>query len=251
MHAPENSVFNAVLITSVVIGITLFYFTWMLLRYHRRLRDMYASKVQAEITALEKERARMAADLHDDLGPILLGVRYYLDSIRGLGEEEQAILDKAGEKLEDLISRIQLISNDLLPSSLQRMGLLTALQESFASLSRPAGLSVNLTSDPLPSIPMERTIHIYRMLMELLRNCIRHAHATRFGVELRHRDGIIYIKAEDDGEGFDSKDRENAYAGLGLRNLLSRTELLNGKMFLDSLPGKGTKYTFEIPVQPL
>lgn len=248
MDAQETSLFTAVLITCIVLSVIITYFIITIIRNHRRNRELYKSKILAEITTLENERKRIASDLHDELGPVLLSVKYKMNSFDILSEDDQDILDKANKNIDDIINRMREISNDLLPTSLLRKGLIVAMEEAIENLNKPNGLRIKFTHEGIPQLPENKTIHIYRILMEIIHNTLKHAKATELRIELNAKNKNLNIYAEDNGCGFNYLLQSEMYSGLGLRNLLSRTEILGGNMYLDSGLGKGTRYVFDLPL---
>lgn len=248
MDAPETTIFTAILITSVVLAIVLGYFIITIIRQHRRSRELYRSKIQAEIITLEKERTRIAADLHDELGPMLLLVRYKINSIDITSAEDEEALNIANTKIDHAIQRIREISNDLLPEALLRRGIVVALQQSIDGLHKKNRCTIKLVSHGIPELEKEKAIDIYRIMQEVIHNTIRHARASELTILMTAKNGLMTIQTQDNGTGFDYLSQVKEYSGLGLRNLLSRIEILGGNMYLDTAPGKGTSYFFEIPV---
>ena len=100
---------------------------------------------------------------------------------------------------------------------------------------------------PIPTLPEQQAIHLYRIVQEIIHNTIKHAAASSLMIRLTHHDNILVISSEDDGKGFDLRSISRQNSGRGLQHMLSRTEMLHGAMYLESAPGKGTKITIEFP----
>jgi signal transduction histidine kinase len=248
MDASETKIFTAILITSIVLGMIIAFFIVSLIRHQRKNQKLYKSKILAEITTLENERARIASDLHDELGPILSAVKFKINSLDIHSSGDQLILDKSNKNIDEIISRMREISNDLLPNTLLRKGLITAMEESVEDLKKSNKLEIKFTYQQAVDIPKEKTVNIYRILQEIIHNTLKHAEATGLRIELKQEKQRLVILTEDNGRGFDYNQQSRENTGLGLRNLLSRTEVLGGNMYIESRSGKGTKYTFEIPL---
>jgi len=248
MDAHETSIFSAVLITSIVLAVVLIYFIITIVRHQRRNLQLYKLKILAEITTLENERARIAADLHDELGPILSAVKFKINSLDIHSEDDQVILDKSNKNIDDIIRRMREISNDLLPNTLLRKGLIASLEESIDNLKKTNTLDIIFIHHEIPDLIKERAINIYRIIQEIIHNTIKHANATGLKIEFKINKRSLIILTEDDGKGFDYIQKSKENTGLGLRNLLSRTDVLGGNMYIESRTSKGTKYTFEIPI---
>ena len=248
MDARETSIFSAVLITSIVLGVVLIYFIITIVRHQRRNLRLYKSKILAEITTLEKERARIASDLHDELGPILSAVKFKINSLDIHNDEDQKVLDKSNKHIDEIIRRMREISNDLLPNTLLRKGLIAAIEESIDNFNKDKRIKIIFVHHDMPDILKEKAINIYRIIQEIIHNTVKHAHASELKIELKSTKQNLVILTEDNGKGFDYARQSIENKGLGLRNLLSRTEVLGGDMYIDSKYDKGTKYTFELPL---
>jgi signal transduction histidine kinase len=247
MDTQETKVYLAILIGAAVLGVILIYFIINMMRQQRGILALHRSKISAEINTLERERKRVANDLHDELGPVLLSVRYNVNSLEVHEIEDEETIEKTNEILDGMIDRVREISNDLLPEALLRKGLVTALEETTGKYEKN-GIAVSLHHEGIPSLSAETAVHLYRIIQEILHNTVKHAQASQLKIELRKQNAMLFVVTEDNGKGFDYDSEKRDYSGLGLRSLLSRSELLNGTMYLDSKTGKGTRYIFEIPV---
>jgi len=248
MDAKETSIFTSLLIACIFLAVVLTYFVITIIRQQRRSQKLFRERLLAEITTLEKERARVASDLHDELGPILLSIKYNMNSFDIRSGDDQEVLEKTNKNIDIGIERIREISNDLLPAALLRKGLITALEESIENLKKKTDLTISLHYEKLPEIAQDKIINIYRMVQEIIHNTIKHSKADKLFINLDAHDNKLEIVTVDNGMGFDHRSEIQENKGLGLRNLFSRTEIMGGNMYLDSEAGKGVKYTFEIPI---
>ena len=189
----------------------------------------------------------MAFDLHDELGPVLLSIRYHVNSLDIHSDADQHTLEKTNAIVDNTINRFREISNDLLPEALLRKGLITALEESTGDVHTKTGLHVELKHNHFPALPVEKAISLYRIIQEIIHNTIKHAHAKKLSIDLRKEENTLYVYTQDDGDGFDYDAEQSSYSGLGLRSILSRAEMLGGTLYLESKPGIGTRYIVEIP----
>lgn len=251
MDSAQTKIYTAILITSVVIGSILVFFIVSLIKQQRRNSRLYKSKIQAEITTLENERTRIAGDLHDELGPLLSAIKMKLSSIETSSGEDEITMNEASEHITDIIHRMREISNGLMPTTLIRKGLTFAIEEfiyTFSKMENSGGLLINFTSQNIPELPKEKAINIYRMVQEIVHNTIKHARATVLNIELKMADTNLILLCEDNGTGFNYELAIRENSGLGLRNLISRNDILGGDFYIDSSPEKGTMYTIEIPI---
>lgn len=248
MDAQQTSLFTSILVVSLIIGAIILFFIISMVRQQRRNLYLYRQNILAEITAMEQERARIAADLHDELGPMLSAVKLRISSFELPDSDDQEQLDKTCTHIDGLIQRIREISYDLLPSTLTRKGLVHALQAFVAFAGKGTALQIGFTAPDHLQVPGHKAIHLYRIVQEVVHNAIRHSGATSLHIELQATDGKLVLWTSDNGKGFHLQDLSRQSRGLGLRNLLNRTELMGGKMFAESGRDKGTQYTFEIPL---
>ena len=248
MDAKETSIFTAVLIASVILGIIITYFIVSIIRQQRRNIELYRQSVLAEITAMEKERARIAADLHDELGPMLSAIKLKINSFELSDEEDKIQVDKTNDHIDGLVKRMREISYDLIPNTLIRKGLVVAAKEFIDYTTKGGQFKIELEAEEPISVNEQKSIHIYRIIQEIINNTIRHAKATQLKIRLTQKDSKLFLFTADDGVGFDHYAASKGEGGIGLRNIISRSEIIGGEIFVDSVKNKGTKYTFEIPV---
>ncbi|HEU4472196.1 MAG TPA: ATP-binding protein [Flavisolibacter sp.] len=234
------------MITSVVLGTIITYFFISIIRQQRRNIQLYKQSLLTEITTLEKERTRMAADLHDEVGPVLSAVKLRLSSLDIQNEADELELSKTNEQIDKLLKRMREITFDLMPNSLVRKGLPAALTEFIEYCGKSSTLSIRFQHEDLP-LTQQQSINLYRIVQEIIHNTIKHAGASELLIELRREKSMIVLATRDNGIGFSYEARTKEASGLGLGNLASRTEIMGGKMFFESEKGKGTTYIFEIP----
>lgn len=247
MDANQTSIFTAILITCIVLAVVLSYFIVVILRQHRAKNKLYKAKLLAEITTLENERARIANDLHDEIGPILSAVKLRANNIDISSEEDKTELDEINKNIDHLMTRMRSISNDLLPNTLKRKGLVAAIEE-FINRTGVSNLQINFVHDSFSEIEKEKSVNLFRIVQEVTHNTIRHANAHVLNIELKSEKGKIILMTSDDGKGFDYDYLVKESTGLGLQSLLNRADVMGGDFYIESKPGKGTRYTFEIPI---
>jgi signal transduction histidine kinase len=248
MDAKEISLFTALLIASGVLLVVIIYFIVTIIRFHRISVSLYKAKVLAEITTLENERVRVAADLHDELGPIVAGIKLKLGSLDELSSEDADTMTRVNSHLNELIARLKEISSDLVPPLLANKGLVAAVEYSVQELNRTGKLAMRFYAQDMPPLETTVAVNLYRILQEIIHNTLRHAEATLLDIKLCMNKKDLVLLTSDNGIGFDYRHEAREHNGLGLRNLLSRTEMLEGHMYVETSPGKGTAYRFEIPL---
>ncbi|MEO6613405.1 MAG: ATP-binding protein [Chitinophagaceae bacterium] len=247
MYPRETTIFTAVLITSLVLAIVITYFIIIFIKQHRRNRKLYNSKIKAEIALLENERKRIAADLHDDLGPLLSAVRMQLNCLNTDDSEDIRVVEKSKVHIDTILHRVREISNDLMPLVLLRKGLVVALQEFIANLGIKSPV-IHFNSEPIAIFSKEIEIHLYRVLQEIIHNTIKHAKAKDLQIDLVLQKKALELYTKDDGEGFDAEAMMKNGTGLGLTNIVSRVDILRGEFTILSKPGLGVIYSIKIPI---
>ena len=248
MYAREISIFTAIIIACVLLGVIITYFIIIIIRTQRRNQALYKSKILAEITTLEKERARIATDLHDELGPYLSVTKFRINALEVSTEEDNEHLIKINEHIDLIIHRMREIAADLMPMTLLRKGLTYGIQEFVDNISKPSGLHILFYSAGNEEFSSTMRIHLYRIIQEIVHNTVKHAKATELHIELKLENKMIVLLTRDNGYGFDYKTLIREKQGVGLRSMLNRVEVMGGEMFIESDRKKGTKYTFEIPL---
>lgn len=247
MYAQERSLYLALLVTMLVLlGLVAFY-TITLVRQQRRNRRLFQEKIAAEIHTLEKERQRLAEDMHDELGPVVAGIKLKLNSIDALSDIDQVTLEKVQENMGQLLSRLKGISNNLMPAVLLKKGLVPAVQALVDEFQGANGMKIHFQAGRIPEVPKEIRVNLYRICQELLSNTIKHAGATEFSISLLWDGHLFKLQTSDNGQGFEQSAAIAKSSSYGMHNLLNRTELMGGQMFLKTSPGQGTHYQFEIP----
>jgi two-component system sensor histidine kinase UhpB len=215
-------------------------------RVENRLKHL----TQQLITVQEAERARIAQDLHDDIGQAMTALLLRLTAIgAGLTPEQQEIRDQmqeAVESVESLMNQVRQLAHQLRPPPLDSMPLSKALESLCTSYGQYASFRIDYSSDlDLPPIPNLQATALYRLAQEGLTNAVKYAQSNSVWINLDFADGEVSLSVEDDGRGFDLK---RIGDGMGLRGLQERFRLLNGGLEIESAPGAGTRVSGYLPL---
>jgi two-component system NarL family sensor kinase len=201
------------------------------------------------IEGQEAERLRIAKDLHDSLGGLLSNVKAHFTIIQNEIEqlEKLNITERTNHLIDEACLEVRRISHNMMPHALSISGLDGALED-IADYMRSLKYEVTLDMHHLPD-DMESTkqITIFRLIQEILSNIRKHAEAKSVLIQLFRHDNSIHLIIEDDGKGFNYEEAISS-GGLGLKNINSRVEFLDGKIEWDSVPERGTTITINIPV---
>lgn len=248
MNSQEESLFTAIVITAVTIGIIILYFFISIIRQQRRNLQLQKESLHVEINAMESERNRIANDLHDDVSPILSVIRFQVNSIQVNNKEDELQIQEASEHLDNLLNKLREISNNLMPASLARKGLVISVGEFLRNVEASARIKISYNHDENLEVPHEKSIHIYRMVQELIHNGIKHAKATEITLQLKMNDRSLVVFYEDNGRGFNFEKAMANSTGFGLRSLKSRADLMDGSLHVESKPEQGAQFLFQIPM---
>ena len=206
----------------------------------------------------ENERSRISKELHDELGPALMILKFQLSSIETRLPKNKMTLRHEFESLphylDDIIENVRRLSWDLNPSVLEQFGLATAVKNLLGDFGKHCSIrweptQVEEINDLFP--PLSQT-NIYRIFQEALTNIGRHAQATQISIGIEKRDGYVTFTIEDDGRGFDPQvvmKRENRQRGIGLAAMQERARMAGGHLEIRSRPGSGTHLAFTIPFE--
>lgn len=192
------------------------------------------------MTGEEKERSRIAKELHDGIGSLLAASKMHASKLLSQSPD---IVSPLIHMLDNASKETRRISHNLLPESLLNKGLDIALQDFISSINESQLIkaeyqSINLSSE----LPQSTQLTIYRIIQELFNNIIKHSNATEAMVQLNQHNTKLLITVEDNGKGFSYSNGNN---GIGLQNIKSRLSLLNGKMEVDSKETMGTSVYIE------
>jgi PAS domain S-box-containing protein len=204
------------------------------------------------LTTQEEERTRLARELHDDITQRLALLNIEVDKLelqdKSLSEPIKESLRHIGDNLGELSSDIHMISRRLHPSILDDLGLIQTIESECNNFSRLLEIQITLDLDTtLPPLSTDTALCIYRVLQEGLRNIGRHARATDIQVQLSKKNNTVYFELKDNGIGFEL-DSSTKRRGLGLSSMAERTRMINGELFIESRPGKGTVIKLEAPL---
>ena len=169
MDAKETTFYTSVLIICAVLGIIITYFIISIIRQHRRSLQLHKQSIYMEITTLEKERARMAADLHDEVGPILSAVKLRLNSLDIHNEADAQEVETTNQQIDQLLKRMREISFDLMPTSLIRKGLPAALNEFIEYCNKSNELNIRFQYEEV-ELSQQQAINLYRIIQEIIHN---------------------------------------------------------------------------------
>lgn len=218
-----------------------------------RTRDLQLeqrARIGAIIETEEKERKRIAGELHDGLGQLLSTARL---NVAGLGEDEESqdnvLLKNSLQLLDEACAEVRTISHNMMPGALIRLGLAEAVNELINKINDTEKIKIAYDTNLDERLPETTEVALYRIVQEVLTNMLRHAEAKNISVRIDKTGEQLLVVIADDGKGLDVAQIQHS-GGLGWKNIYSRLGLLEGTMDIASEKGKGTTITINIPLRP-
>ncbi|TVQ12180.1 MAG: PAS domain S-box protein [Bacteroidetes bacterium] len=207
------------------------------------------------ITTEERERKRFAEDLHDGIGPLLSGLKMYLQQETldiGLNDKQKRVLRYCRELVDDAIGQTRSIANNLTPGVLNDFGLERALLSHVAKINAIGKFSIRLKMQAsLEIVENDVAIAIFRVVSELINNTLKHADCKQVEITLDIKKNIFSLVYNDDGVGFEPNETGKSVKGshIGIKSIHNRIHSLNGNVTFFSEKGKGVFVKIFIPLK--
>lgn len=220
-----------------------------------RYRQMYEKKViSSMIKAEERERQRIAKELHDGVGPLLSSAKMSLSFVSRKETTEETRLEMLSgieQVVDESIRSVREVSNNLSPNVLNSFGLVRAINNFINKLALPPMIEIKFTANiKKERYSPETEIVLYRICCELINNAIKHSKGTRISLIISSTKGNITLNFKDNGVGFDYKEMmASDKRGLGLSNMENRVDYLGGKIEVKSGKDAGTETIIVVPVK--
>ena len=207
--------------------------------------------MQGILEAEEKERKRIASDLHDGVGQLMSAAWLNLNAFKEqatLTSEARQLFDKSVALVDESCKEVRSVSHNMMPNALLKKGLVNAVREFIQQISNQK-LSINLQTDGLNKpIPNHVEMVLYRVIQESVNNVVKHAAASNLDISINQEADGIDVLIEDNGRGFDSS-RTTDTDGIGLSNIKNRVQYLKGTVEWNTAPGNGTLVAIHIPIE--
>jgi len=253
----KNIIIIAIVVLMLLVAITGFLF-------YRKKQIEQQAKLDAEIAsqkeirtkaileAEEKERRRIAQDLHDGVGQLLSAAKLNLSNLESKittqTEEQKLAIQNALSLVDDSVKEVRAVSHNMMPNTLIKLGLASAVREFITKLGKAPTLKVDLEIVGLDTrLDNQVETVLYRVIQEIVNNIIKHAKASQISMQLIRHETELNIMIEDNGVGFDTNQLDD-FEGIGLKGIKTRIEFLNGSVHFDSSIGRGTTVIIDIPL---
>lgn len=219
------------------------------------IKEQELRSMDAMIEGQEKERKRIAEDLHDNLGSKLAVLKLQFDSFVDLAEEKKDFiqierLKKTGNLLDDTYNTVRSMSHvENEEGIISKHGLVESVKVLAENISMANKTEIQVIDFGL-DIPINRVIEIgvFRIIQELVTNIVKHSNANKATIDLTLFDDVLGVIVADDGVGFDIDVKKKTNTGMGLGTIDERIKRLNGHLTVDSNQGRGTTIIIELPI---
>ena len=220
----------------------------------RKLAEEVLSSVSRRLIEVqESERARIARDLHDDIGQRLAVLAVGLGQLKGLQSDSSGdalrCLDTLQKQTAEVITDLQALSHELHPPRLLLLGVVPALRGLCREVSAQNSVEIDFLSENVPAnLPHDTSLCLFRVLQEALHNAVRHSQVRQFDVHIRGTADAVDLTIRDEGVGFDV-DAASRRMGLGLTSMKERLKVVGGELFIESQSTRGTTVLARVPVR--
>lgn len=257
----QKNTWNIVLVGSAIALLVIFLLSYRTYRQRQALqqrriveleKESQLAATEAILRGEEQERTRLAKDLHDGLGGMLSGIKFSLNTVRGssmMTEENALAFERSMDMLDSSIREMRRVAHNMMPETLVKFGLNTALRDFCNEINKTGALAVTYQSIGMEGAAVEQTtaIIIYRIVQELINNTMKHAAARKAIVQLTREDNLLSLTVEDDGKGFALSALPLA-EGMGWKSIRNRVDFLKGRLDISAQPGKGTSVLIEFDI---
>lgn len=210
-------------------------------------------RTMALVSGQEQERKRLSRELHDGIGQMLSGIRLQVEHINGTkfnSDKQKQAIDELKQLIGETIETTRAVSYNLAPSVLSDFGLNAALKLLVDQYTKASNIRFGLDYTVQNRLAEIIETALYRIVQESVNNATKHAKATKIDISLAQTNQKLVLTVADNGVGFDIKTPKTGKISdkNGLKNMKTRSEMINGKFEIKSKIGEGTKITVTVPV---
>lgn len=230
--------------TNDVLGKSLLTMRNKLIDYKNKEDDSRIMAKRFLVNGLENERRRLSRELHDGLGPYLTSLKFYIEN----NVKDELKKTEMKKIVDEAISEVRLMSNALMPASIDDFGIGVTLTNYIENLNKSTTINIeyeDLTKQEDSNISNHQGINLFRISQELINNSLKHSKAKNIRITLSEFDDFISLFYFDDGLGFDMN---SVKLGSGIINIKERVEICNGSILISALPGN-TTFEIELPIE--
>ena len=212
------------------------------------LQKQEVKAAYAILEAQEQERKRIAEYLHDRIGSTLAAVKLHFHAFKDNTQKSAEFFSVGSALLDNAVSEVRDISHNMVSGVLSKFGLNAAIYDLRSTLEASQQISFQTHIHHAEErLDFAIEVNLYRIIQELVSNILKHSGAKEIILQLNRFENDLILILEDNGSGFDTSP-EIPVPGIGLKNIQSRVNKLNGRLHIDSKKGLGTTVTIEIPI---
>ena len=220
----------------------------------KRQRDEQKLTSHAIITGQEKERRRMAAEIHDGVGQQLTALKFSCQALSPVGKKQEAEFAQMENLIYDTIKEVRRISSNILPTALTDYGLGPSIKELVGSIERSVPCQIKFVDELKLGgrLSTQVEVTLYRVAQEAINNALKHSGANLIQITLNNTQDFLNLTIKDDGVGFDQelvfeKSKERS-SGNGLTNMRERAQLINARITIEGVPDLGVIVAVQLPL---
>ena len=252
----QKNEFNKKQLTFLIIILIILFIAFVLSLFYFRLKrkDFMKQKlIEAVIQTEEKERKRIASDLHDGLGPLLSAAKLYFQAYIDANDMDAraTIESKLISIIDSAIDDSSRISHNISPQILEKYGLQVALENFISEIDIRKNINFELSFEKIHRFDLKVELTIYRTILELIHNTMKHAKASKISIRIYIAKDTLNLLYEDNGIGFQIEEKMNGSPGMGLKNIRNRVVSLEGNVVFDSRTDEGMKASIIIPYKEI
>ncbi|WP_044174845.1 ATP-binding protein [Flectobacillus major] len=199
----------------------------------------------------EVERKRLACELHDGIGQMLTGLRLLGEKVRSTpfaNSKQEKSFDELQKLIQETIEATRTVSFNLAPSVLSDYGVGPAIRILSEQTAKASGIAIEFNEPKIARLPENIETTLYRITQEALHNAVKYSEATEISIHLTEHPNEVRLDIIDNGKGFEMTTVKKGLGGSGLKNMQTRSSLLNGQFKIQTKLGKGTAIVVKIPI---
>jgi signal transduction histidine kinase len=256
----NNIVLIVVLITAIFLIVAAFLLIYVNLYNERKKKHTEEKKtmqlefaqqlLQSQLEVQEQTFNNISREIHDNVGQILSLAKVQLSIMGESNQPIDVLLPEIKENIGKAMSDLRDIAKSLSTDRIQQISFEETIRHETERINKSGVLQAYFKTEGIAKeIQEQKKLILFRIIQESLQNILKHAEASSIIILLKYKEDVIEITVQDDGKGFDIEEQTQNKTGLGLRNIISRTELIGGKTNINSELNKGTVVKLEIPYE--
>ncbi len=217
-------------------------------RINNLRREHKLAALDYVVEGQEKERQRIARDLHDGLGGLLSSIKMKIEGrTKDYQRDHEGLLAVAGEMIDEACTEVRRISHDMMPGALIQLGLVQAVEDMVEEVRNTGDVNIEIDYEGEWVLTDQQSVHLYRIIQEILNNSLKYSQASEIDIKLKSVSDQLQLIISDDGVGFDLKSAKRK-GGIGLKNIEARVAYLDGNLKIITKEMEGCTYIIRVPL---